>query len=77
MWEFGSSVPGRVKPMAYILDICCFLAWRLALIGYGKNRLAKCQDNVTGISTHGIRSHECALTQVGTHPDMMLDVVRT
>ena len=30
MW--GSLVSGRVKPMTYINDTCCFLAWCLAYI---------------------------------------------
>ena len=44
--------PGRVKPMASKIDTCCFLAWRLALIGLGKNGLAQCRDNVSGRSGH-------------------------
>ena len=47
VWEIGSSVPGRVKSMTYKIDTCCFLAWRFAIIGYGKEWLAECQDNVT------------------------------
>ena len=34
---------GRVK-----LDTCRFRAWRLALIGQGRDWLAQCQDNVNG-----------------------------
>ena len=51
--EIGNSVPSRVKAMTCEVDTCRFLAWRSALIGYGKNSLAQCQDNVTesGIGT--------------------------
>ena len=31
--EIGCSVPGRVKPMTYSIDICRFLARRLVLLG--------------------------------------------
>ena len=37
-----SSLTNDVK-----IDICCFLAWCLALLGYGKDWLAQWQDNVT------------------------------
>ena len=33
VWEIGSSVPSRVKPMTYKIDTCRFLAWHSALIG--------------------------------------------
>ena len=36
----------RVKPMTYEIDICRFPARRLALLGYGKEWLAHCLDNV-------------------------------
>ena len=29
------------------IDTSRFLAWRSALLGYGKNWLAQCQDNVS------------------------------
>ena len=29
------------------MDTCCFLAWRLELLRYGKDWLAQCQDKVT------------------------------
>ena len=45
--EIGSSIPDRVRPMPYQIDICYFLAWCLALIGYGKNWLVWCNNNVT------------------------------
>ena len=45
--EIGSSIPGRVKPMTFKIDTCHFLAYRLALIGWNKDSLAQCQDNVT------------------------------
>ena len=33
VWEIGSSVPSRVKPVTYKIDTCHFVAWRSALIG--------------------------------------------
>ena len=45
--EIGSSVPSWVKPITYIINDCNFLAWHSVLIGYAKNWLAQCQDNVT------------------------------
>ena len=51
-----------------------------------KDWLAQCQDNVlSGESGHGAgclvsqwgSTIKCALSQVGTHPDMTLDVART
>ena len=38
---------GRVKPVTYKIDICRFLTWCLALLRYGKDWLAQCQDNMT------------------------------
>ena len=46
VWEIRSLVPGWVKLMTYQIDTCRFLAWWSALIGYGKDWLAQCQDNV-------------------------------
>ena len=46
MWEIESLVTGLVKPMTYKIDTCRFLAGRLALIGYGEDWLAQCQNNV-------------------------------
>ena len=37
---------GRVKPMTYKIDTCCFLARCSALLGEGKDWLAQCEDNV-------------------------------
>ena len=45
--EIGGLVLSRVKPMTYNIDTCHFLAWREALLGYGKDWLGQCQDNVT------------------------------
>ena len=45
--EIGSLVPGQVKSMTYRIDTCRFLAWRFAVIRWGKDWLAQCQDNVT------------------------------
>ena len=45
--KVGSSKPGRVKPMIYIIDTSRYLVWPLALMGYVKDWLAQCQDNVT------------------------------
>ena len=39
--------PGRVKPIAYQIDTCRFLAWFSASIGQGKDWLVNYQDNVT------------------------------
>ena len=62
------------------------------LLGYGKDWLAQCQDNVTEwdirswcwrsgllvlVGQHYESHYECALSQVDTHPDMTLDVART
>ena len=33
--------------MTLKIDTCCFLARHLTLLGYGKDGLAQCQDNVT------------------------------
>ena len=46
MQEIESSIPGQVKPMMYKIDTRYFLAWCSALLGYGKDWLAQCQDNV-------------------------------
>ena len=35
------------KPMTYKINTCRFLARYSALLGYGKDWLAQCQDNVT------------------------------
>ena len=53
--------------MTYKNDICCFLAQRMALFRYGQGWLAQCQDTMT---EWDIRS------QLGTHPYMILGVVR-
>ena len=45
--EIGSSVPDRFKPVTYQIDRYRFLAWYSTLIGWGKDRLAQCQVNVT------------------------------
>ena len=47
MWEIGSLVPGRVKPMTFKIDTYCFLAQCSALIAQGKAWLAQCQYNGT------------------------------
>ena len=44
--EIGSSVASRVKSMTYKINTFHFLAWCLALIGYGKDWLVQCQDNM-------------------------------
>ena len=31
--EMGSSIPGQVKPIAYQIDTCRFLAYHSALLG--------------------------------------------
>ena len=33
VWEIRSSIPGRVKPVAYKINVSCFIAWRWTLIG--------------------------------------------
>ena len=39
------------------METCRFLAWRLVLLGKGKDWLAQCQDNVTmGRAGHGAGS---------------------
>ena len=45
--DTGSLVPGRVKPLTYKIDTCRFLARNSALIGYGNDWLAQCQDTLT------------------------------
>ena len=30
-WKVGSLIPGRVKPMTFKIDTCCFLVWHSAL----------------------------------------------
>ena len=47
MLEFGLSIRCRVKPVTYNVDTCHFLAWHSALIGYGKDWFAECQDKLT------------------------------
>ena len=83
MWKIESLKPSRVKPMTYKINTCCYLAWRSALIGYDKDWLAQW---LSGKSGHGASNtppvgtapqscHECALSRVGGHLDMTLDVV--
>ena len=43
--ELVALKPGQTND--FIIDTCCFLAWRSALLGSGKDWLAQCQDNVT------------------------------
>ena len=52
----GLWTHGQVKPMTYKIDSCHFVARHLALLGYGKDWLAQCQNNVTEfiISGHGV-----------------------
>ena len=38
---------GRVKPMTYNIDTCCFLSRCLVLLGEGKDWFAQWQENVT------------------------------
>ena len=58
------------------------------LLGWGKDWLAQCQDNVgyqvmvlagglVFVWQHYKSRYKCALLQVGTRPDMTLDVDRT
>ena len=73
------------------LDIrtCRFIAKFSALLGQGKEWLAKCQDNVTGwdigswcqwpdlrVGWHYKSHHEYSLSQGSTHPDMTIDFAR-
>ena len=41
------GVEGRVKPVNYKIDTWPHLAWRPALLGYGKDWLARYQGNMT------------------------------
>ena len=45
--ETVGSNPAWVKAMTYQIDTCRFPARCSALLGYGKDWLAQCQDNVT------------------------------
>ena len=47
MREIGSSVHRLSQDNDLQIDTCLFLARRSALIGYDKDWLAQCQDNVT------------------------------
>ena len=47
MWEIGSLVFGRVKPMTDKISAYCFLARRLALTGYSYDWLAQYQKYTT------------------------------
>ena len=47
------SNPGSSQTNDFKIDICRFLARRSALLGQGKDWFVQCQDNVTGISSHG------------------------
>ena len=47
MLDIAGSNAGRVKLITFKIDTCCFLARHSALIGYGKDFLAQCQNNVT------------------------------
>ena len=48
MWEIGSSIPGRVKPMTYKTDACHFIAWCSAVLrGQGMDWLTQWENNVT------------------------------
>ena len=70
------------------IDTCRFLARQLALLGSGKDWSAQCQDNVTEWASASFGTlvsqwaallghHKCLLSQVGTCPDMTLNVART
>ena len=88
VWEIVSSSSGRVKPMTYNIDTCCFLAKCSALLGQGQDWLAQCQDTVTewGIGSWCWRPgfpveqhYKVAMSdksQVRTCPDITLDVAR-
>ena len=87
--EIVGSNTGRVKPMTYKIDTCRFLARCLVLLGQDKDWFAQCQDHVTEweirswcwrpdfpVGQH-YSHHECSLSQIGTRPDMTLDVAGT
>ena len=40
VWDLGSSVPSRVKPMTYKIDTCHFLVGRSALTEQGSDQLS-------------------------------------
>ena len=48
MRKVESSNLRRVKAMTSKMYICHYLDWFSALIGWDKDWLAQCQDNVTG-----------------------------
>ena len=70
MRESGCSGPGRVKPITYQIDTCCFLASKSAL-----NRIG--QGLVSSVSGVGF-DYKVAMSVhcYGTRPDMTYDVVR-
>ena len=77
----GSLLPSRVNSMTYQIYACRFLAWHLALLGYGKDWLARCQDNGTGLDIESWywqpdfpveQRYKVTMSQVDTHPDMTL-----
>ena len=87
VWEIASLILGRVKTMTYKIDTCRFLAWRLALIGSGKDWLAQCPDNVTEENIGSwCRSPDFSMgqhyevtmkSQVGACSDITLAVAKT
>ena len=79
MFKHWSSQTNDLK-----IYTCCFLVRHSTLLGYGKNWLAQYQDNMTVWDigswcqqpncdkvTDKSR-HECALSQIGTYPEMLL-----
>ena len=84
--KIRSYSPSRVKPVAYKIDTCCYLAWHSVLIGQGLvssvSEWFECvgyqvMKLVFPVGQHCRSRHECALSQVGAHNDMSLDVART
>ena len=47
LWEIGSMIPSRAKPMTNKINTCRFVAWCSALIGWDQDWFAQCQDNMT------------------------------
>ena len=47
--EVGSSIPNRIKQITHKFDTRRLLAWCSALIGWSKNWLAQCPDDVTRV----------------------------
>ena len=47
MWEIGSLVPGRVKPVTYKIETCHFLARRSASFRIGQGLISSVSGNGT------------------------------